>query len=238
VIGHRGVRGAAPENTIAAFETALREGAQAIELDVRLCACGAIVVFHDPTLARVTHDADRRAIADLCYAELRRVDTGESGPVPLLGDALAFARTHGLWVNIEIKHDCPDRRALALSTARLLRAWDPSHPLLVSSFDPAIVLWMRALVPSIPRALLVHRDRYHPYGPWIAARLGTQAVHIERTIASPEYVRRLQAKGLIINVWTVNDAREARDLAAIGVDGLITDVPGEIRAALQPPGAD
>jgi glycerophosphoryl diester phosphodiesterase len=185
----------------------------------------------------MTGGADRRAIADVPYAELRTMD---AGPPPQLADVLAFARTHGLWVNVEVKHDSPDRRALALATARLVRTWDPAHPILVSSFDPAILLWMRALAPRIPRALLLHRDRFHPYGPWVAPPLGTQAVHIERTIASTAYVRRLQARGLIVNVWTVNDSREARDLAAIGVDGLITDVPGEIRAAVhdQSDGAD
>src|SRR5437899_2504336 len=84
IFGHRGVRGEAPENTMAAFELAAASGADGVELDVRLCRSGEVVVCHDPTLARATGGKDERAVADLDLAELRRADVGAGQGVPLL----------------------------------------------------------------------------------------------------------------------------------------------------------
>ncbi len=67
----------------------------------------------------------------------------------------------------------------------------------------------------------------------ISIAVGASAVHLVRTLTRPGFVRSLKARGFAVNVWTVDDATEARDLAALGVDALITDAPGEIRAALE-----
>jgi len=231
VFGHRGVRGAAPENTLEAFELAAREGAHGIELDVRVDRDGEVIVLHDATFERVTGGADLRAAADLPYAEIRRIDVGGGQAAPRLIDVLALARARRLRVNVEMKRDVPDRTAVVRATARLLAAYDPRVPVLVSSFDPAMLATFGVLAPRLPRALLLNRTWYSPAGLRLARPLGG-AAHIERTIAGPQAVRLLEGGGLVVNVWTVNDVREAQDLAALGVDGIITDVPGEIRAAL------
>ena len=236
IIGHRGVRRAGMvENTLPAFAAAAAEGAEAIELDVRLCAGGEVVVAHDPTLARITEGADPRAIADLAWSELARVELPGGARVPRLAEVLAFAREQHLPVNVEVKHDAPSRPALVRAVARLLGGWDPKHPLLLSSFDPAVVAGLALLVPRVPRVILVHRTRWHGVHAATSVPLGAAAVHLERTLTRPELVAALRARGLLVNVWTVNDPAEARDLAALGVDGLITDAPGEIRAALAAP---
>jgi glycerophosphoryl diester phosphodiesterase len=234
VVGHRGVRRpGVVENTLVAFELALREGAEAIELDVRICRSGELVVLHDETLERITEGADTRAAADLSLAELARVALPGGARVPSLAATLAFARERGLPVNVELKRDVPSRPAVVRAAARLLAAWDPAHPLLVSSFDPFMLAGLQALAPRVPRAILVHRTRYHLLHANLAAPLGAAAVHLERTLTRPELVRSLRARGFAVNVWTVNDPHEARDLAALGVDALISDAPGEIRAALE-----
>ncbi len=233
VIGHRGVRRPGlVENTLAAFEAAVREGAEAIELDVRTCATGELVVLHDETLERITEGADTRAAADLSLAELCRAPLPGGARVPSLADALAFARERGLPVNVELKRDAPSRPAIVRAAARLLGRWDPEHPVLVSSFDPFMLAGLRALVPHVPRAILVHRTRYHLLHAATAAPLGAAAIHLDRTLARPALVRWLRARGLAVNVWTVNDVQEARDLATLGVGAVITDAPGEMRAAL------
>ncbi len=231
VYGHRGVRGARPENTLAAFELAAEEGADGVELDVRVDRNGELVVLHDPTFERVTGGADRRAAVDLPYEEIRRIDVGEGERAPRLAEVLALAKARGLRVNVEMKHDVPDRVAVVRATARKLLAFDPRVPVVVSSFDPTMVAAFGALAPRIPRALLVHRTRWSPVALELARGLG-DAVHVERILTRGDTVRRLLRSGLVVNVWTVNDAREALDLAALGVDGIITDVPGIVRAAL------
>src|SRR6266536_5012531 len=91
VFGHRGVRGAAPENTMMAFELAADSGAQGVELDVRVCRSGELIVCHDPTLERVTGGRDARSVADLEWSLLSRVDVGSGQTMPLLGEVLGWA---------------------------------------------------------------------------------------------------------------------------------------------------
>lgn len=236
IIGHRGAS-PPPENTLPAFEEAARQGADAFELDVRLCATGEVVVLHDPDLARVTGGADRREVAALPYEALRRVDLG-GARVPLLHEALSLARALGLAVNVEMKSDVPDRLALVRATARLLHAWDPRSPVLVSSFDAPMLAALGALLPRAPRALLVSRGRWHELALRAAPALGVMAVHLERTLTSPAQVEALRRRGFLINIWTVNHEAEARDLADLGVDGLITDEPRRLRLALAGPAPD
>jgi glycerophosphoryl diester phosphodiesterase len=140
-------------------------------------------------------------------------------------------------VNVEIKYDVPDRPALVAAAARLLRSWDPAHPILVSSFNPAMVAAFAPLAPRVPRALIVHRSRWTELALTLPRRLGMIAIHIERVLASPALVRALRAQGLLVSVWTVNDPREARDLVSIGATGIISDVPGAILSALSAPRA-
>src|SRR3954463_11321786 len=91
VLGHRGARHAAPENTHAAFELSRIEGAAGVELDVRLVKTGQVIVLHDPTLARVTHKIDRRVVEELRWAEATTADVGQGQRVPLLSDVLDWA---------------------------------------------------------------------------------------------------------------------------------------------------
>ena len=88
-----------------------------------------------------------------------------------------------------------------------------------------------ALLPRVPRALLVNRTYYARLSLELAPLFGC-AVHIERTLTRGAEVARLAARGLVVNVWTVNDPTEAADPARLGVDGIITDVPEVVRAAL------
>jgi len=241
IIGHRGVRAAEarasavpPENTIEAFEQALREGAEGIELDVRVCATGELVVLHDPTLEEITAGADTRAAIDLPWSELARVPLGAGNPgahIPRLTDVLAFARAHKLPVNIELKRDAPSRTAIVRAAARLLGSWDPTHPILVSSFDPIMLAGLARLAPRVPRAILVHHEQWRRTALFAALPLQVDAVHLEQRLATPELVARLHAAGKLVNAWTVNDVDEARRLATAGIDALITDVPALLHAA-------
>jgi glycerophosphoryl diester phosphodiesterase len=228
VYGHRGTSGA-PENTLAAFEKAVQDGADGIELDVRLSADGELVVMHDAAFDRVTQGQDHRRVAELPYEEIRRIDVGNGERAPRLSEVLGFARARHLRVNVEMKHGVPQRLALAHATARQLSAVDPYLPIIVSSFDPLILATFATLVPRMPRALLVHRSK------WSTLALETgmawrDGLHVERTLTRDATIQRLLRQGLLLNVWTVNDVREAQDLAAMGVDGIITDVPGLVRA--------
>jgi len=135
-------------------------------------------------------------------------------------------------VNVEMKHDTPDRAALVRRTVRAVRA--TGADVLVSSFDPVLLTVACALAPAIPRALLVHTGQplwaralqRAARPPWVGF------VHLERTQAHPRVVAGHLGRGLRVGVWTVNDPDEAAALAALGVASIITDAPGAILAAL------
>lgn len=236
VVGHRGGRGEGwpAENTLEAFARAEVEGATAIELDVRTCSGGDVVVFHDATLGRMTSRADTRAVASVPFRELARIALAPNGErVPLLADALAWARARSVAVNVELKHDVADRVALARSVTNVIAT--SRADVLVSSFDPALLAAMAALAPRVRRAFLTHaeQERWARVLLEIARPPAVFALHVERRQTSPEALARWKARGLRVGVWTVNDRREAVDLVALGVDFVITDRPREIRAALE-----
>jgi glycerophosphoryl diester phosphodiesterase len=212
VVGHRGGRGQGwpRENTLAAFEQARAQGARAVELDVRTHE-GQVIVLHD---------APREPLAQLRPG------------VPTLAEVLAWAREHGVGVNVEMKHDVPDRLALARATAREVKT--AGADVLFSSFDPSLLVMVSALAPRVPRALLVHsaQKRWADAVQEAARPPLVQAIHLERTQTHPRDVARYLARGLRVGVWTVNDPSEARDLVGIGVASIITDAPGEMIEAL------
>ncbi|MET0794671.1 MAG: glycerophosphodiester phosphodiesterase family protein, partial [Polyangiaceae bacterium] len=233
VLGHRGARHAAPENTLAAFELARQEGADGIELDVRLDRDGQVIVLHDPTLGRVTQGAETRHAEDISSRELARLDVGSGERVPLLADVLSWAHTSGQRVNIELKSDVRHRARLLQGVARVM-ARAPLPQLIFSSFHPYFVWWLGKRLPTLPRAWLVHdRQRILKYAPGVE-QLGANALHPQHTLVTPERMARLKARGLLVNVWTVNDSTRARELARLGVDAIISDNPGEILSALAP----
>jgi glycerophosphoryl diester phosphodiesterase len=233
VVGHRGGRGEGwpSENTMPAFETAKAQGAAAIELDVRTCASGEVVVFHDTSLARMTRDRDPRRVEDVGLEELRGVDIG-GARIPELARVLEWAGQEGVAVNVEMKHDVPSRTKLARETLRIVRKF--AADVLLSSFDPLLLSMAAAIAPSVPRALLVHdgqglaadllQEATRP--PWV------HAIHLERTQVDPGAVARYTRRGLRIGAWTVDEPQEASELVRLGVASIITDSPGEMLAAL------
>ncbi len=228
VVGHRGGRGPGwpAENSLAAFERAQREGALAIETDARLASSGEVVLCHDKDLTHATSGKDTRRVAELSMAELARLG------VARLDETLAWAKSEGVAVNVEIKRDVPRPLALCRAVARMLGCHDAD--VLVSSFDPTILLAMAALAPRVPRAWLLHPD--HGRAALTLARATTKelvvALHPERTMVSELHLARWKKRGLAVGTYTVNDPIEGVRLAAMGVDWIFTDAPGAMLSAL------
>ena len=231
VLGHRGARHAAPENTLAAFELARAEGADGIELDVRLDGDGRVIVLHDPKLTRVTGGSETRHAEDLSSTQLARLDIGKGERVPLLADVLRWAREREQRVNVELKSDVRNKRLLLRQVARVVDSV-ALPKLLFSSFHPYFVWWLGRHLPSHPRAWLVHdKQRVLRYAPGLGL-LGANAVHPQHTLLSTERAARIKRAGYLLGTWTVNDPARAIELAALGVDTIISDVPGAILSAL------
>jgi glycerophosphoryl diester phosphodiesterase len=211
---------------MAAFEQARGQGAAAVELDARMCGGSSVVVFHDATLSRATGGNDSRLVSDVGIRELRAMG------VPTLLEVLSWARSHGIGVNVEMKHDVPDRAALAHATVSAVRA--TGGDALLSSFDPVLLAIAAASVPALPRGLIVRAGQ--PIWGELLQRAARPPLvgwlHLERPQCSARAVGRHVRRGLRIGVWTVNHPGEAIDFVRLGVTSIITDTPGAILEAL------
>jgi glycerophosphoryl diester phosphodiesterase len=215
LIGHRGLAGLAPENTLASFKSAAAHGLAMVEFDVRLSRDGVPLVFHDDRLERTSTGAG--PVAERDWAELSRLDAGSwfapafaRESIPSLDQVLRLCLDLGLQVNMEIK---PDRGREA-ETARAaldlaLGLWpDGVPPPLVSSFETASLQASVSAAPHWPRALLAEalprdwRDQ--------ASRLGAGALHLDHEALDDGQVGAIAASGLLVRAYTVNDPARAR----------------------------
>ncbi|MFW6317909.1 MAG: glycerophosphodiester phosphodiesterase [Halorubrum sp.] len=213
LIGHRGCAGQYPENTVAAVERAAPH-VDAVEVDVRRCASGELVVFHDAELDRLTGASGR--VADADWEDLRELTVLGSGePIPRLGEVFAAA-PDGLLVNVELKERGVARDALDV-------ARDAGNEVLFSSFLPDALGSLRDRDPSTDRALLV-ADGTPERALDAATDLGCVAVHPPIDLATePGFVEAAHEAGLAVNAWTAVDRDDAERLLAAGVDGVIAD---------------
>lgn len=222
VIAHRGASADAPENTMAAFELALRQGADALELDVRLSRDGVPIVLHDPTLDRTTRL--RGPAAAHTATELR------SARVPSLADVLgSFPRTPLL---LDLKE-----AAAQLSVRELLLSHGAVERCVVAGEDRAVLSGFRGtafatgacradIASFYGRAALRLRPRSVGY-----QVLSVPVRHRGLPVPTRWFVTAANALGCPVHVWTVDAPALARQLWERGVAGIVTNVPGVIRAA-------
>ncbi len=226
-VGHRGGRGPGwpVENTLAAFDEARRRGAVAIEFDVRTSRDGEPMVIHDPTVSRVAgigrhvHDLSRRELEALRLAD-------GSSRVPALEEVVAWANSHGVALNCELKHDVPSRVGLAHAAATCLEAC--RVPLLVSSFDPVSLALFARQAPRVPRALLteLRQGLAGELFRRVARPPLVDVLHPEYADVDESFLARAKGAGLRVGAWTVNVPARARALLSMGVDYVITDDVG------------
>lgn len=214
-MAHRGASKREPENTTVAFRTARDLGAHGVELDVRRCASGDLIVHHNPTLA------DGRALLEVTEADL-------PDHVPTLDEALDACA--GMWVNVEIKNDAsepdfdPDDTIAARVVECLVRRGEDDR-WLISSFRRETVDACRRLAPSIATAwLTVAIDDPAATAASLVAS-GHAAVHPYVDLLSRDALDVMHAHGLAVNVWTCDDPAKMAELIEWGIDGICTNVP-------------
>jgi glycerophosphoryl diester phosphodiesterase len=230
VFAHRGACKVAPENTLPAFEAAIRSGADGVELDVQYSSDGHLVVIHDLTLEALTNGTGRVTAHPL--AALRVLDAGSHfGPefagtrIPLLNEVLDLVRGK-LLVNVELK--VPDRGSAGLGAevVKTVRAHGMADQVVISSFNPFELRKAKTVGPEIECALLVAHD-LPGWMRWGVTRRYSRAdgVHPESVMVDMAYAAWARNAHLPLRVWTVDDEAEMRRLIALGVDAVITDLP-------------
>lgn len=237
-IAHRGAAADAPENTLAAFELALDQGADAIELDVHLSADGVPVVIHDTRLDHTT--SGRGLVRKHTATELRRLDAGSwfnrrhpararagySGQrIPLLAEVLAMAGARQCRIFVEIKTGRklhPDIEAKVVKAVH--RAGVFAHTTIMS-FDHKVLEIIRELDPEIALGTSFKRPSL---ALGRARSVDARNVVPHWALATPRFVRHAHKAGLHVIVWTVNEPNAMRRMLANGVDGIITDYPARL----------
>ncbi|MFD0352679.1 glycerophosphodiester phosphodiesterase [Streptomyces sp. NPDC127110] len=219
-IGHRGVMGVEPENTLRSFVRAERCGMDVIALDVRLSKDGALVVLHDAEVDRTTDGTG--AVADLTLAELRGLDAGQGERVPVLEEVLDAVR-------VPLQVSVQDRAAAAVLAELIVRR-DLAARVEVASGDGEVLAAVARHAPGVRTAL-------HPERPGAAAEdlvdlalaAGARTVALDIRRLTLETVEAAHAAGLRVTGRTVNTLDRLRLARALQLDGAATDFP-EIRS--------
>jgi glycerophosphoryl diester phosphodiesterase len=234
IIAHRGASGHAPENTLAAFERAVELGAGFIETDLHLTRDARFVAIHDRTLERTTNG--RGAVRDFTLAELRELDAGLwfdrqfSGlQIPTLEEILAFARKHDVVFYFEIKYEAAWGMHHALVAA--LQTVENAARSIVISFDPETLLALRRLDASVMMGLLAGEARRDLVK--VALDAGARQLCPRWDIVTQELVEQAHRADLHVVTWTVNEPEKMRAAMDAGVDGIMTDLPDRLRAAIE-----
>lgn len=246
IVAHRGASFDAPENTLAAFQEAWKQKADAIEGDFYLTKDGHIVCMHDKTTERTTAGSSKLKPAESTLDQLRDLDVGSwkheryaGERVPLLEEVLATVPQSGK-ILIEIK--CgpeiiePLRVILEKTTLR-------PEQVIIICFDEEVVKQAREKMPQFKANWLTSYKQNKLTGKWSptagkvlktlkstkATGLGTQG---RDEVVTAEFVRDIRSAGVECHVWTVNDAAQAKRYAELGFDSITTDKPAEIRTAI------
>ncbi|MGW2182138.1 glycerophosphodiester phosphodiesterase [Streptomyces sp. NPDC001732] len=217
-IGHRGVMGVEPENTLRSFVRAERAGMDAIELDLHLSKDGALAVMHDAEVDRTTDGTGPIALKTL--SELRELDAGQGERVPVFEEVLDAVRSP---VQAEIK----DAAAARVLAEVMLRRGLVDR-VEVSSFHDGAVTEIARLVPGVRTVLIASRWGGDVVERAKAVGAATLALNIRRLTL--EVVERAHSEGLKVIGWVVNTQDHLRLARALRLDGATTDYP-EIRRA-------
>jgi glycerophosphoryl diester phosphodiesterase len=223
IFAHRGASKYAPENTLAAFELALEQQADGIELDVRLTVDDRVAVIHDASLNRTTNGRGR--ISHQTLQEIQQWDAGEGQKIPSLEEVLALVSDQAI-LNIELKGNFKTSNRLPEIVINLVKNHRLTQSVILSSFDPNMLLFARQVMPEIclgylysPR--IISRLKYKMYTP----RIQPYSLHPHGSLVSPRLLDRAQSQDIKVLAWTINIPEDMSDLFAMGIDGIITNDP-------------
>jgi glycerophosphoryl diester phosphodiesterase len=227
---HRGASFSAPANTLAAFLLAAEMGADGVEVDVHLSKDGEAVVIHDFSLEATT---DGQGLVRACtLAELKELDAGSWFDADFAGQRIPTLQEvvdtvgHRLLINVELKTKGLRNNGLAAEVVRIIEDNNLSGRVIVSSFSPLALRWVRQANPLIPIGLL-----YAPDQPlvlrqaWLRYLVHPEALHPDHTMVDARYIRWARERGYRIHAWTVDGPDEMHHLVDHGVDLIITNRP-------------
>jgi len=248
IIAHRGASALAPENTLAAFKKAIDDGAEGIEFDVRLSKDGAVVVFHDATLQRLS---DRKnLVSSLTVEELQKIDVGSwfnrhkpthsndlfsNETIPTLGQLLEFLKDFQGLIYIELKCRESEVEKLAKAVCELI-ADSPLLPnIIVKSFQLETIPHIRRLCPKVktaalfaPKIMTLLRKEKRLVN--IAYELGADMISVHFSLATRKLMKKAEKRALPVTIWTADNPLWIKRAVDLGLFAVITNNPARLLA--------
>jgi glycerophosphoryl diester phosphodiesterase len=233
-IAHRGASGYAPENTFAAFRRAVAQGVSFIETDLHLTRDAHFVAIHDEKVDRTTNG--RGSIHEMTLAEARRLDAGSwfasefmGERIPTLEEILEFTRKNDVVFYLELKPSGFWGGEHALISA--LRDTGEIPRSVIISFDPTILAALRKFEPTLMTGLLHDGQIVNPFEK--ASEIGARQLAVRGDLVTPNLLQEARKRDLQVVCWTVNSPAHMRMLAAVGVDGIMSDYPDRLLSVLK-----
>jgi glycerophosphoryl diester phosphodiesterase len=233
-IAHRGASGYAPENTLAAYRRAVAQGVTFIETDLHLTRDAHFVALHDETVNRTTNG--QGPIQQMTLLEARRLDAGSwfgsefiGERLPTLPEILDFAKKHDVVFYLELKSDGFWGGDHALISA--LRDSGEIPRVIVMAFDASILEGLRKIEPTLMTALLYDGTIENPLEK--ALSIGARQIAVKGDLMTPNFLSEAHKRDIQLVCWTINQPAHMRLLAAAGVDGIMSDYPDRLLAALK-----
>jgi glycerophosphoryl diester phosphodiesterase len=231
-IAHRGASADRPENTLAAFEEAIRQGADVIEADVRMTADGELLIISDALLDRTTNATGPVSGTD--YARARSLDAGRGERIPTPDEVLELARGRA-----RVTFDIKDQEAVGILVA-MVDELEMADSVTFSTFDPEIAARLRALEVTSPVMQVV--DSAAAVASLATGHADTgsalSGIGVPAALVSGPLTERLHRHGFTVFAWTVDDTGEMERLIRAGVNGILTNRPGVLAGVLRAHEAD
>lgn len=231
IIGHRGARGEAPENTLGGFQYIHDLGIRAVEFDVRQLQDDALVIMHDDQFTRTTgHSKSLYECQsdDLCHYDQSHFwhDWSKFEITPSLSQTLRIIQNFD-HIEVEIKAVDTEYEANKLIETLQNQLIGFENSAVITSFDTKIHHALNQQKSSFKHGLLIEDDiQYRAIDQALA--LGCCQIGWMNELATNEIITATQNANLAISVWTVNDVKRAQELYVLGIQGLITDYPKEM----------
>lgn len=225
---HRGASVDAPENTMAAFELAILEGADAIEIDLQVSSDGELVICHDESLERLAGFPG--FVVQTPWDELKVIDIAYHRPefplmaMPRLADLLDLLEPTNLALNVELKNSILPMPAIERKAYEMTRDFAKNHRVIFSSFNHQSMVTLLDIDPTLEVAPLY--SRVEEADPFLMAGLGMKALHPQwQVLRDDDYVQRAHSAGLKMHTWTIDRPGDLRRIIQARPAAIITNVP-------------
>ncbi|WP_350342782.1 glycerophosphodiester phosphodiesterase [Proteinivorax tanatarense] len=228
ILAHRGNSEVAPENTMAAFKSAVDAGADGVELDVQLSKDGVPVIFHDEKLNRIT--GAKGYLKNYTYKQLRELDCGAwfsdkfiDSKISSLEETLDFFKnTEGIYLNIELKNGMVKYPNIEEKVIKLIKSFELMDRTIVSTFNQKSLIKVKEVEPEIKTGLL-YRAKIYKSWEYAKELINADAIHPNYFSISENEVKQAHKNNIKVNVYTVDKEKDIKRFINWGVDILITN---------------